>query len=95
LENKKEVSELFPKSDLDDIIAKAPSSSEFPQDNSILLLNNNQLVVYPEGAKEYRYEIAAKILNKSGIDNWKEYTIGYNSYNQKLIIDKAELIRVC
>ena len=93
LENKKEVSELFPKSDLDNLIAKAPTSTEFPQDNSILLLNNNQLVVYPEGAKEYRYEIAAKILNKSGIEIWKEYTIGYNSYNQKLIIDKAELIK--
>jgi predicted Zn-dependent protease len=93
LENKKEVNELFPKINLDDLISKAPSSTEYPQDNSLLLLNDNQLVVYPEGAKEYRYEIAIKILNKSGIENWKEYTAGYNSYNQKLIIDKAELIK--
>ena len=93
LENKKEVNELFPKINFDELISKAPTSKEYPQDNSILLLNDNELVVYPEGAKEYRYEIAIKILNKSGIENWKEYTIGYNSYNQKLIIDKAELIK--
>ena len=93
LENKKEVNELFPKICLDDLISKAPTSKEYPQDNSLLLLNDNQLVVYPEGAKEYRYEIAIKILNKSGIEAWKEYTIGYNSYNQKLIIDKSELIK--
>ena len=93
LENKKEVTELFPKIILDDLILKAPTSKEYPQDNSLLLLNDNQLVVYPEGAKEYRYEIAIKILNKSGIEVWKEYTIGYNGYNQKLIIDKSELIK--
>jgi len=93
LENKKEVNELFPKIILDDLIAKSPSSKEYPQDNSLLLLNDNQLVVYPEGAKEFRYEIAIKILNKSGIENWKEYTIGYNGNSQKLIIDKSELIK--
>jgi len=93
LEKKKEVNELFPKINLDELISKAPTSKEYPQDNSLLLLNDNQLVVYPEGAKEYRYEIALKILNKSGIEAWKEYTIGYNSNSQKLIIDKSELIK--
>ena len=93
LENKKEVNDLFPKINLDELISKAPTSKEYPQDNSILLLNNNQLVVYQEGAKEYRYEIAIKILNKSAIEDWKEYSIAYNSYNQKLIIDKSELIK--
>ena len=93
LENKKEVNELFPKINLDDLITKSPSSKEYPQDNSLLLLNDNQLVVYPEGAKEYRYELAIKILNKSGVEKWKEYTIGYNDNSQKLIIDKSELIK--
>ena len=93
LENKKEVNELFPKTNLDELISKAPTSKEYPQDNSILLLNDNQVVVYQEGAKEYRYEIAIKILNKSAIEDWKEYSISYNRYNQKLIIDKSELIK--
>lgn len=93
LDNKKEVYELFPKTDLAQLIAKAPSATDYPEDNSVILLNEYQYVIYPEGAKEYRYEMATKILNKSGIETWKEYGIGYNYYNQKLIIDKAEVIK--
>jgi len=93
LENKKELSEYFPKINLNDIIVKAPAADKYPQDNSIILLDDNQLIVYPEGAKEYHYEIAIKILNKSGIEDWKEYSIRYNSNNQKLIIDKAEVLK--
>lgn len=93
LENKKEVSELFPKNDLSEIIAKAPTAKDYPQDNSIFLLDDHQLMVYPEGAKEYRYEKAVKILNQSGIEDWKEYSIGYNGNSQKLIVDKAEVIK--
>jgi tetratricopeptide (TPR) repeat protein len=93
LENKKEVYDLFPKTNLNDLISKAPGAKEYPEDNSLVLLNNYQMVVYPEGAKEYQYELAAKILNQSGIETWKEYSVGYNGYNQKLIIDKAEVIK--
>lgn len=93
LENKKEVYELFPKTKLQDLIDKAPAAKDFPEDNSIVLLNEYQYVIYPEGAKEYHYEIAAKILNQSGIETWKEYGIGYNGYSQKLIVDKAEVIK--
>ena len=93
LENKKELFDLFPKSNLDAAIAKAPSSKDFPEDNSIMLFNDIQLIVYPEAAKEYRFDFAVKILNQSGIDNWKEYDIDYNSNSQKLIIDKVEVIK--
>ncbi len=93
LANKKEVYELFPKNNLQDLIANAPKSKDYPEDNSYILLNDFQQVIYPEGAKEYHRELATKILNQSGIETWKEYTIGYNSYNQKLIIDKAEVLK--
>ncbi len=93
LENKKALSELFPKNDLQGMITKAPTTKDYPQDNSIMLLNDYQLIFYPEGAKEYRVEILVKILNQSGIESWKEYNIGYNSNSQKLIIDKAEVFK--
>lgn len=93
LENKKEVYDLFPKIKLQDIIAKAPSGKEYPEDNSIILLNDYQQVVYPEGAKEFQRELAIKILKQSGIERWKDYSIGYNGYNQKLIVDKAEVMK--
>lgn len=93
LEKSKEIFSLFPESKLTELIAQAPTAKEFPNDNSIVVLNEQQQVVYPEGAKEYRADLAIKILNKSGIEDWKEYAVGYNSYWQKLIIDKAEVIK--
>jgi len=92
LENKKEVFDLIPKINLQELIANGLTSKEFPEDNSIILLNDYQQAVY-EGAKEIRHELAVKVINKSGIENWKEYSISYNSYNQKLIIDKAEVLK--
>jgi len=93
LENKKELIEFFPKIVLNDLILKAGNSKTFPESNALIVLDDNQLIVYPEGAKEYRFETAVKILNKSGIENWKEYRIGYNSGTEKLIIDKAEVLK--
>ncbi|MDD5184551.1 MAG: DUF3857 domain-containing protein [Paludibacter sp.] len=93
LENKKEVYDLFPKNDLQKIISNSPTGKDYPDDNSIILLKDYQQVVYPEGAKEFHMELAVKILKQSGIELWKEYGIGYNSYNQKLIIDKAEVVK--
>lgn len=93
LEKSKEIFLLFPESNLQELIAKAPSQAEYPDDNSVVILNEKQQVIYPEGAKEYRYDLATKILNKSGIEEWKEYAIGYNGYWQKLIVDKAEVIK--
>ena len=93
LDKKKEIFELFPKSELKELISKAGTTKEYPESNSLYILNDYQQVVYPEGAKEYRRELAIKILNKSGIDSWKQYNIGYNGYSQKVTIDKAEVIK--
>jgi len=93
LENKKELVEMFPKINLNELIVKAGNASTFPDNNSLIVVDDNQLIVYPEGAKEYRFEMAIKILNKTGIENWKEYRIGYNSELEKLLIDKAEVIK--
>lgn len=92
IENKKDVFDYFSKYNLDSLIAKSPKQLDFPESNSAILLYDNQLFFYPEGAKEYKYEIAVKILNQSGIEQWKEYDIGYYR-NQELILDKYEIIK--
>lgn len=92
LDNKKEWTELFPKYNLDSLISKSPVAKDYPEDNALLVLYDNQLIYYPEGAKEYKYEIAIKILNQSGIEAWKEYGIAYYK-NQKLLLDKYEVIK--
>ena len=91
LENKKEIFDFFPKYNIDSIIMNAPKVADYPNDHSIILLDDNQLVYYPEGAQEHRYQILIKILNQSGIDTWKEYRIYY--FNQRLLLDKYEVIK--
>jgi predicted Zn-dependent protease len=93
LSNKKQIFELFPKEDLDKLIKEAPKPEDYPEDNSVVLLSENQLVFYPEGAQEHRVQLAIKILNQSGIEEWKEYYINYNSNSQKIILDKYEVIK--
>lgn len=93
LEDKKDLFENFEKVDAYEMFKKSPKAEEYPEDNSIILLNETQRVVYPEGATEERAELLIKVFNKSGIDRWKEYSIGYNPYRQRLIIDKAEVFK--
>ena len=93
LDNKKDLFENFDKADAYDLFKKAPKADEFPEDNSIILLNETQRVVYPEGPTEEHSEVVVKVFNQNGIDAWKEYSIGYNRYRQKLIIDKAEVFK--
>ncbi len=92
LDNKSEVFDLFPKTSLDSLIKKSPAQSDYPEESSVLVLHNVQLVFYPEGAQENRTDLAIKILNQKGIEEWKEYQISYGS-NQKLILDKYEIIK--
>lgn len=94
MQNKKDLFDYFPTSDAEALFAKSPSAKEFPEDNSMILLNDMQRIVYPEGATEQKTEIMIKIFNQAGIDAWKEYSIGYNEYTQRLIIEKAEVIKV-
>jgi tetratricopeptide (TPR) repeat protein len=92
LEDKPEVFDLFPKYNLDSLIAKAGTTQDYPEENSIIVLNDTRLVFYPEGAEEKHEILAVKILNQSGIDVWKDYQIGYSG-SQKLIVDRHETLK--
>lgn len=92
LEGKKEIDELFPRFNLDSLIAASPSQSDYPDDNSIILLYDTKLQFHAENSTEYHMELAVKILNQSGVEMWKEYSIPYYQ-NQQLIVDKSEVIK--
>ncbi len=93
LDGKKELFDLFNKVDVYDQFKKAPGAEAYPEDNSLIVLNDMQRIVYPEGGSEEKVTLVVKVLNKAGIDRWKEYSIGFNGYTQKLIIDKAEVLK--
>ncbi len=93
MQEKKELFDYFPETDINKIFSNSPTAKDFPEDNSIVLLNEMQRIVYPEGATEQKTDIMIKVLNQAGIDAWKEYAIGFNEYTQRLIIEKAEVIK--
>lgn len=89
--------DLFGNFQTDDIIAlfkNSPAAADYPNDNSIYLLKDLKQVIYKEnGASEERHEILVKIFNKAGIEDWKQVNIGYNPYVQRMVIDKAEILK--
>ncbi len=94
LQGKKDLFESFAKNDIEKTIKAAPQASEYPNDHSIYLLEDMQQVVYPEnGASEEKYELLIKVFNNAGIDRWKEISLPYNYYTEKLIVEKAELFK--
>ncbi len=93
LNGQKDLFENFEKADAYELFRKSPQAEDYPDDNSVVLLNETQQVVYPEGAHEEKSEVLVKVFNQNGIDIWKEYSISYNQYSQRLIIDKAEVLK--
>ena len=94
LEGKKDLFSNFKENKIDDLVKNAPKADVYPNDNSIFLLKDLQQIIYPEnGASEEKSDLLIKILNQAGIDDWKEVTIPYNSYTERLILDKMEIYK--
>ncbi len=93
LEGKKDLFENFKKEDIKNLYKNSEDASKYPDDHSLILLNNTQTVIYPEGASEEHYELLVKVFNQNGVNDWKEYRIDYNGHLQRLIIDKAEVLK--
>lgn len=93
LKNDADIFDNVTKFDADSIFTHAPDASAYPNDNSIILLNDKQKVVYNKGASEERVTVVAKILNQAGIDDWKESNIDYNPYTESLIVERAEVLK--
>ena len=93
LQGKKDLYENFETTDAYELFKKSPSSKEYPNDNSIILLNETQRIIYNEAASEQKEELMVKVFNQSGIDTWKQYNISYNPYSQRVVLDKAELLK--
>ncbi|HUM45903.1 MAG TPA: tetratricopeptide repeat protein [Chitinophagales bacterium] len=93
LYGKPDVFSYFPQPDVYNMIKKAPAAAEYPEDNSLILGNEVQKVVYGGGASEEKHIMVVKVFNQQGIDIWKEYWIESNSM-QTYLIEKAEVVKV-
>ena len=62
-------------------------------DNYQYIFYNRNFAVFPEGASVEYTAFAIKMQNESGVKHWKDVYIPYNSYQQSLIVEKAEVIK--
>ena len=92
IEDKKDVFEYFKAPDIDAIIKTAPKAADYPDDNVVTLNEEIQKVVYAEGGSEQKTFITVKVLTQKGIENWKEYAIDYDKW-ENLLIEAAEVIK--
>ncbi len=93
IRGKKDIFSYFKTDDIEKLVKEAPTSDKYPDDNSIFLLSDNQLVIYPEnGISEEKHHYLIKVLNQAGIDSWKEINLP-TSHSQRLILDKAEIFK--
>ncbi|MFZ5551519.1 MAG: transglutaminase domain-containing protein [Bacteroidota bacterium] len=92
LKGEDEVWKIFGEPDVDKLFENTPDQSAYPEDNSVILLDEIQRVIYPGGGSETKYYFAVKLFNVEGVDIWKEYYASVSG-NQNLLVEKAEIIK--
>jgi tetratricopeptide (TPR) repeat protein len=93
LNNKPEIYKLFPVADIDKAIrGDDPASAKNTDYGYYYILDQKDVVIYPDGATEEYSTMILKITNDKGVDRFKESSIGYNN-TQSLLIEKAEIIK--
>ena len=93
IQDKPPIYDQFGTTDIDSLTHHAPAAEAYPDDGAVILLNDAKRIVYPRGASESREEMLVRVFNPTGIDQFKEYWIAYNPYTEKLIVEKAVVIK--
>ncbi len=93
LNNKPEIYKLFPQVDIDKEIANDnPDEAQNKDYGYYYILDQQDAVIYPDGANEQYCTMILKITNEKGVEKYKETSIGYNN-DQSLLIEKAQIIK--
>lgn len=93
LQGKQPLLSYFKKDDAYDIIQKQLQSAMATDDNFEYIFDERNFAAFAEGASVEYNLLAIRMLNESGVQNWKETSIGYNGARQRLVIEKAETIK--
>ena len=93
LQKKKDLFEAMPKIEPYNAIKKTKTEDKEGEHNWYYIADEKQTIVYPERNAEVWHTYIIKILTEKGVDEWKQTSLGYNSSREKLIIDKAEIVK--
>lgn len=93
LQNKPDVFSYFPKMDYYAAINKDLKAPQDTTKSYHYIFDEENVVLYAEGASEQVTNTAIYINKKDAIDQWKEISIPYNSTYADLTILKAEVVK--
>lgn len=94
LQEKKDLSDYFKENNIMEIYKTGRENNAYEKEMAVCLLNDKREIVYPEqGAVVEENEMLYLIKSQSAIDNFKEFNIPYNSYAQRLVVDKVEILK--
>jgi hypothetical protein len=92
LNNKKDIFNSFEVVDYKKLFENSPPAEKYPEDNSLIILDETQNIVYKGGASIRKNYFMVKVYNASGVDYWKEYYINY--YNgQRMNVEEAFVMK--
>lgn len=77
-------------SDIDSMMAVAPTKDDFPSADAIVVFDDTKRVVYDGSRCEMEYEVLIRILTPAGIDTYHEM---YLSGGSKAIVEKAAVYK--
>ncbi len=93
LQKQPDLTSYFPQNDVYALIKNSKSDGFEGEHDFYYVLDEKATIIYPERTSETYHTLAIKLLNEKGIDRWKESSIGYNDNRQRLIIEKAEVVK--
>ncbi|MGC8716425.1 MAG: DUF3857 domain-containing protein [bacterium] len=85
--------ESYTLTDVSKLIANTPTQKDYPDASSIILLDNGERVVHPDGTSSITYHRVIKILNERGRENYGEVFIPYSLLSERVKILRARTIK--
>jgi len=94
MEGKKKLFDHFRQNDVVRLYNDALKNEKYAKEEAVILVNDERQIVYPEhGASEMEVEQLIYVNSQSAIQRFKEMNIPHNPYSQKLVVEKAELLK--
>lgn len=93
LQGKPDFASLLPQNNEFDLYKKSKPEGREGEHDWYYVLDERCAILYPERNSEIYSTTVIKILNEGGINYWKESSIGYDDSKQRLIIEKAEILK--
>lgn len=87
------LTELLRRPGVEDMVRSRLEEASASDDNFEYIVNDANVIIFPEGSSSELNTLAVKVLNEAGVEAWKEASINYNSAWQSLHIDKADVIK--